>query len=110
MRAERMKRVELGLDRDLVAEIDACRANMPRATWIASVLKLWLGYRLDVEIVGPREELGDDVIVLSEDMLEETLRCLERGEKPEDLLRWTYDVRKEDRLVVRKTPRPPLVA
>jgi hypothetical protein len=100
MRAQRMKRVELGLDAELVAEIDACRADMPRATWIASVLKLWLGYRLDVEILGPGDELGDDVIVLSQGTLEEVLAGLERGQKPEKLLKWTYGLSEDDRLVI----------
>jgi hypothetical protein len=37
---------------ELVAEIDACRADMPRSRWIEATVKLWLGYRVDVVCPG----------------------------------------------------------
>src|SRR4051812_4540070 len=105
MRTVRTVRVEIAMTPELVAEIDACRGKgMARSRWIEDVVRMWLGYRLDVRVLTPTDGHDDDnEIPLSLELLEVLCaRCIDRDEKPADVLARMYGVAPEERLVVRR--------
>jgi len=103
MRTIRTRRVEVAMMPELVEEIDACRADMPRSRWIENTVKMWLGYRLDLEVLAREDAHDENHIPLDFELIEYLYeRCIGGRDKPEDALRRLYGLKRGDRLAVRK--------